>query len=118
MMLEYEAQFFIFFDMLCTKLPKKLRSRSSSLALLLEFSFYVRYQNYWIEESLLDCGEPHYHHYYPEEMVGAFGSDGPATMGFLGKAHQIHAAVNNRQEEHQSIVLKTSGIVADYTLSI
>lgn len=30
-------------------------------------------------------------------------------MGDLGKAHRIHAAVNNRQVEHQSIVLETSG---------
>jgi len=27
----------------------------------------------------------------------------------LGKAHRIHAAVNNRQVEHQSTVLETSG---------
>jgi hypothetical protein len=39
-------------------------------------------------------------------------------MGDLGKAHQIHAAVNNHQEEHQSTVLETSGTVADQTLSI
>lgn len=30
-------------------------------------------------------------------------------MGDLGKAHHIHAAVNNRQVEHQSTVLETSG---------
>jgi hypothetical protein len=39
-------------------------------------------------------------------------------MGDLGKAHQIHAVVNNRQEEHQSTVLETSGTIADQTLSI
>jgi hypothetical protein len=39
-------------------------------------------------------------------------------MGVLGKAHRIHAAVNNRQAEHQSTVLETSGTVADQTLSI
>jgi hypothetical protein len=39
-------------------------------------------------------------------------------MGDLGKAHQIHAAVNNHQEEHQSTVLETSGTIADQTLSI
>jgi hypothetical protein len=113
MMLEYEAYFFIFFGMLHTKLPRKLRSISLSLALLLEFSFYFGYQNYWIEESVLDCGEPHYQNYCPEERVGASGSDGPTTMGFLGKSHQIHAAGNNRQEEHQSTALKTSGTIAD-----
>jgi hypothetical protein len=39
-------------------------------------------------------------------------------MGDLGKAHQIHAVVNNRQAEHQSTVLETSGTIADQTLSI
>jgi hypothetical protein len=39
-------------------------------------------------------------------------------MGDLGKAHQIHAAVNNHQEKHQSTVLETSGTIADQTLSI
>jgi hypothetical protein len=38
--------------------------------------------------------------------------------GSLGKAHWIHAVVNNRQAEHQSTVLETSGTVADQTLSI
>jgi hypothetical protein len=36
----------------------------------------------------------------------------------MGKAHRIHAAVNNHQEEHQSTVLETTGTVADLTLSI
>jgi hypothetical protein len=36
------------------------------------------------------------------ERTRASGSDGPTTMGDLGKAHRIHAAVNNHQEEHQS----------------
>jgi hypothetical protein len=39
-------------------------------------------------------------------------------MGDLGKAHRIHAAVNNHQAEHQSTVLETSGTIADQTLSI
>jgi hypothetical protein len=104
--------------MLRTKLPRNLRSRSSSLALLLEFSFYFGYQDYWTEESVLDCGEPHYQHYCPEERVRASGSAGPTTMGVLGKAHRIHAVVNNHQEEHQSTVLETSGTIADQTLSI
>jgi hypothetical protein len=36
----------------------------------------------------------------------------------LGKAHRIHAVVNNRQAEHQSTVLETSGTIADQTFSI
>jgi hypothetical protein len=39
-------------------------------------------------------------------------------MGDMGKAHRIHVVVNNHQEEHQSTVLETTGIVADQTLSI
>jgi hypothetical protein len=36
----------------------------------------------------------------------------------MGKAHWIHAAVNNRQAEHQSTMLETTGTVVDQTLSI
>jgi hypothetical protein len=39
-------------------------------------------------------------------------------VGVLGKSHQIHATVNNRQVEHQSTVLETLGIVVDEILSI
>ena len=39
-------------------------------------------------------------------------------MGYLGKAHRIHAAMNNRQAEHQSTVLEMTGTVIDQTLSI
>ena len=39
-------------------------------------------------------------------------------MGVLGKAHRIHVAVNNHQEEHRLTVLDTLGIVVDQTLSI
>jgi hypothetical protein len=64
------------------------------------------------------CGEPHYQRDCPEERTRAFGSARPTTVGDLGKTHRIHAVVNNRQAEHQSTVLETSGIVADQTLSI
>jgi hypothetical protein len=43
---------------------------------------------------------------------------GPTTVGDMGKAHRIHAVVNNRQEEHQSTMLEMIGTVADQTLSI
>jgi hypothetical protein len=39
-------------------------------------------------------------------------------VGDLGKAHRIHATINNHHTEHQSAVLETSGTVADQTLSI
>ena len=46
------------------------------------------------------------------------GSARLATMGDMGKAHRIHAVVNNCQAEHHSTVLETTGTVADQTLSI
>jgi hypothetical protein len=36
----------------------------------------------------------------------------------LGKAHRIHATVNNHQAEHQSTVLETSGTIVDQNFSI
>jgi hypothetical protein len=39
-------------------------------------------------------------------------------MGDLGKAHRIHAMVNNLQEKHQLTVLKMSGTVVEQNLSI
>jgi hypothetical protein len=52
------------------------------------------------------------------ERTRASGSAGPTTVGDMGKAHQIHAVVNNLQEEHQSTVLEMTGTVTDQTLSI
>jgi hypothetical protein len=39
-------------------------------------------------------------------------------VGYLGKAHQTHAIVNNRQADHQSTVLEMTGTIVDETLSI
>jgi hypothetical protein len=39
-------------------------------------------------------------------------------VGDLGKAHRIHAMVDNHQAEHQLNVLERSGTIADQTLSI
>jgi hypothetical protein len=64
------------------------------------------------------CGEPHYQRDFPVERTRASGSVGPTTVGDMGKAHRIHAVVNNRQAEHQSTMLETSGTVVDQTLSI
>jgi hypothetical protein len=64
------------------------------------------------------CGEPHYQCDCPMERTRASGSSGPTTVGDMGKAHRIHAAVNNRQAEHQSTVLETTGTIADQTLII
>jgi hypothetical protein len=53
-----------------------------------------------------------------QERTRAFGSVRPTTMRDFGKDHRIHAVLNNRQEEHQSTIFETSGIVTDHTLSI
>ena len=45
-------------------------------------------------------------------------SSGPTTVGDLGKAHMIHATVNNHQAEHQSTMLKMLGTIADQNFSI
>jgi hypothetical protein len=64
------------------------------------------------------CGEPHYQRDCPIEKVRATGSTGQMTVGDLGKAHRIHAVVNNHQDEHQSTVLETSGMISDQQFSI
>jgi hypothetical protein len=64
------------------------------------------------------CMEPHYQRDCPVERARASGSAGPATVGDMGKAHRIHAAVNNCQVEHQSTMLETTGTIADHTLSV
>jgi hypothetical protein len=74
--------------MLHTKLPRNLRSTSSCWALMLEFSFYFGYQEYWTEESVLDVGSHITSVTSLEERTRASGSAGPTTMGVLGKAHQ------------------------------
>jgi hypothetical protein len=39
-------------------------------------------------------------------------------VGDLGKAHRIHATVNNRRVEHSSTVLETSCMILDQQFSI
>jgi hypothetical protein len=52
------------------------------------------------------------------ERTRASGLAGPTIVGDMGKAHRIHAVMNNRQPEHQLIVLETTSTVTDQTLSI
>jgi hypothetical protein len=52
------------------------------------------------------------------ERTKASESVRPTTMGDMGKAHRIHAAVNNCQEENQSTVLETTSTIDDQTLSV
>jgi hypothetical protein len=71
-----------------------------------------------LKKGCWTCGEPHYQRDCPVERARASGSAGPATVGDMGKAHRIHAVVNNRQAEHQSTVLEMTGTIADQTLSV
>jgi hypothetical protein len=64
------------------------------------------------------CGEPHYQCDCLVERTKSSGSNRPTTMGDLGKAHQIHATMNNCQEEHRSNVVETLGTIDDQNLSI
>eukprot|EP00253_Pinus_taeda_P018041 PITA_18041 len=54
-------------------------------------------------------GGPHYERDCPQKTGNTNSTKNATTVGDLGKAHRIHAAVNNRQVEHQSTVLETSG---------
>lgn len=56
-----------------------------------------------------NCGGPHYERDFPQKTGNINSTKNAATVGDLGKAHRIHAAVNNRQVEHQSTVLETLG---------
>jgi hypothetical protein len=67
---------------------------------------------------MLKYGEPHFQRDFPVERTIASRSVGPTIVGDLGKAHRILVVVNNCQEEHQSTMLETSGIVTDQTLII
>jgi hypothetical protein len=51
------------------------------------------------------------------ERTRTFGSVEPTIMGDMGKAHWIHAVVNNRQAKHQSTMLKMIGTIANQTLT-
>jgi hypothetical protein len=53
-----------------------------------------------------------------QERTRASGLVGPTTIEELGKAHWIHAVVNNCQTENQLTVLKRLGTVSDQTLGI
>jgi len=76
----YEACFCSCFDLLRT-LTKELKVKKFVLTLALGFSFYFRYQDYWTEEGVWGCGEPHNQLYCLEEGVETSGLVGPTTVG-------------------------------------
>jgi hypothetical protein len=55
------------------------------------------------------CGGPHYQHDCPELQSGIVHREGKAPMGRSSSSHQIYTTVNNRQVEHQSTVVESSG---------
>jgi hypothetical protein len=61
---------------------------------------------------------PHYQRDCPIEKERVARSSGPTTVGDLGKAERIHAAVNNCQVEHQSTILEMLGMITDNHFSI
>jgi hypothetical protein len=55
---------------------------------------------------------------YPELQSGFVHREGKAPMGRASSSHQIYAAVNNRQEEHQSTVVESSGTLNHINVNI
>jgi hypothetical protein len=64
------------------------------------------------------CGGPHYQRDCPELQAGFVHREGKAPMGRASGSHQIYAAVNNRQAEHQSTVVESSGTLNHINVKI
>jgi hypothetical protein len=64
------------------------------------------------------CGGPHYQRDCPELQSGFVHREGKASMGRASSSHQIYAAVNNRQAEHQSTVVESSGMLNHINVKI
>jgi hypothetical protein len=64
------------------------------------------------------CEGPHYERDCPELQSGFVHREGKAPMGRSGRNHQIYAAVNNRQAEHQSTVVESSGTLNHINVKI
>jgi hypothetical protein len=64
------------------------------------------------------CGGPHYQRDCPELQSGFVHREGKAPMGRASSSHYIHAAVNNRQDEHQSTVVELSGTLNHINVKI
>jgi hypothetical protein len=64
------------------------------------------------------CGGPHYQRDCPKLQSGFVHREGKASMGRASSSHQIYATVNNRQDEHQSTVLESSGTLNHINVKI
>jgi hypothetical protein len=64
------------------------------------------------------CEGPHYHRNFLELQSGFVHREGKAPMGRASSSHQIYAVVNNRQAEHQSTVVESSGTLNHINVKI
>jgi hypothetical protein len=64
------------------------------------------------------CEGPHYERDCPELQSGFVHREGKAPMGRSGRNHQIYAVVNNRQAEHQSTVVQSTGTLNHINVKI
>jgi hypothetical protein len=64
------------------------------------------------------CGGPHYQHDCPELQSGFMHREVKASMGRASSSHQIYAAANNCQDEHQSMVAESSGMLNHINVKI
>jgi hypothetical protein len=64
------------------------------------------------------CGGPHYQRDCPKLQLGFVHREGKASMGRASSSHHIYVAVNNRQAEHQSMVVESSGTLNHINVKI
>jgi hypothetical protein len=74
---------------------QKCKVEKFEFSCIVRIQLLLQVQGLLDQKGVLDFGEPHYQHYFPEEWVETSGSAKPTTMGVLGKAHWIHVVVNN-----------------------
>jgi hypothetical protein len=64
------------------------------------------------------CGGPHYQRDFPELQSGFMHREGKAPMGRASSSHHIYTTVNNRQAEHQSTMVESSGTLNHINVKI
>jgi hypothetical protein len=84
-------------------------------------SFRNQSHNSALVQSCISCWRcegPHYEQDCPELQSGFVHREGEAPMGRSGSNHQIYAAVNNCQAEHQSTIVESSGTLNHVNVQI
>jgi hypothetical protein len=64
------------------------------------------------------CGGTHYQHDCPELQEGFVHREGKSLMGRESSSHHIYATINNRQAEHQSMVVESLGTLNHFNVKI